>query len=128
MREAIEILREYAVSQMPVVKAEPPVMAGEVAGSVAERDLLDALFTGRAHLADPVASTWPPPLPLVGSGEPVTAARDALENADAVLVADDGKPAGVLTGATCWASSRADRRRRTQLDRLRESSAGTGQP
>ena len=48
------ILREYGVSQMPVVKAEPPVMAGEVAGSVVERDLLDALFTGQAQLADPV--------------------------------------------------------------------------
>ena len=32
--EAIEILREYGVSQMPVVRAEPPVMAAEVAGSV----------------------------------------------------------------------------------------------
>ena len=53
-REAIEILREYGVSQMPVVKAEPPVMAAEVVGSVVERDLLDALFTGRAHLADPL--------------------------------------------------------------------------
>ncbi|CPZ80721.1 Probable cystathionine beta-synthase [Mycobacteroides abscessus] len=29
VRDAIEILREYGVSQMPVVGAEPPVMAGE---------------------------------------------------------------------------------------------------
>ncbi|MFZ0229770.1 MAG: cystathionine beta-synthase, partial [Mycobacterium sp.] len=34
VRDAIGILREYGVSQMPVVGAEPPVMAGEVAGSV----------------------------------------------------------------------------------------------
>ena len=34
VREAIDILREYGVSQMPVVKAEPPVTAGEVVGSV----------------------------------------------------------------------------------------------
>src|SRR3546814_1004102 len=52
LRDAIEILREYGVSQMPVVGAEPPVMAGEVAGSVSERDLLSAVFEGRAHLAD----------------------------------------------------------------------------
>ena len=38
--EAVQILREYGVSQMPVVLAEPPVMAAEVAGSVSERDLL----------------------------------------------------------------------------------------
>ena len=41
------------VSQMPVVRAEPPVMAAEVVGSVVERDLLDALFTGRAQLSRP---------------------------------------------------------------------------
>src|SRR3954451_2905618 len=40
--EAIHILREYAVSQLPVVRAEPPVMAAEVAGSLVERDLMEA--------------------------------------------------------------------------------------
>src|SRR3954464_14827132 len=34
VREAIDILREYGVSQMPVVRQEPPVMAAEVIGSV----------------------------------------------------------------------------------------------
>jgi cystathionine beta-synthase len=99
LRDAIEILREYHVSQMPVVNAEPPVMSGEVAGSVSERDLLEALFTGRAHLADPVASHMSAGLPLVGAGEPVATARHALEHSDAVLVVEDGKPVGVLTRA-----------------------------
>jgi cystathionine beta-synthase len=97
VRDAIEILREYAVSQMPVVNAEPPVMAGEVAGAVSERELLDAVFTGRAKLADRVAEHMAPPLPLVGSGEPIEAARTSLQAADAVMVVDDGKPIGVLT-------------------------------
>jgi cystathionine beta-synthase len=99
IRDAVTYLREYAVSQMPVVTAEPPVMAGEVSGSVSERDLLDALFTGQAHLADPVERHMGPPLPLVGALEPVSAARTALEKADAILVLVDGKPAGVLTRA-----------------------------
>ncbi|HEY3438357.1 MAG TPA: cystathionine beta-synthase, partial [Actinotalea sp.] len=51
VRDAIEILHEYGVSQMPVVKAEPPVKSGEVAGAVSERELLDAVFSGRAALA-----------------------------------------------------------------------------
>jgi cystathionine beta-synthase len=97
VRVAIDILREYHVSQMPVVKAEPPIMAGEVAGSVSERDLLDAVFTGRAGLADPVERHMSPPLPLVGAGESLEAARKALESADAVMVVADGKPTGVLT-------------------------------
>ncbi|MBP1160199.1 cystathionine beta-synthase [Rhodococcus sp. PvR044] len=97
LRDAIEILREYGVSQMPVVGAEPPVMAGEVAGSVTERDLLSAVFEGRAQLADPVAKHMSPPFPLIGSGEPVTAATKALGDSDALMVVDDGKPVGVIT-------------------------------
>ncbi|MGN6301354.1 MAG: cystathionine beta-synthase [Angustibacter sp.] len=99
VRDAVQILREYGVSQMPVVGAEPPVMAGEVAGSVSERELLDALFTGKAHLSDPVSQHMSPPFALVGAGEPVATARHELEHADAVMVVDDGKPVGVLTRA-----------------------------
>jgi len=97
VREAIDILREYGVSQMPVVKEEPPVMAAEVVGSVVERDLLDALFAGRAHLADLLDKHMSPALPMIGAGEAVAAAMSALEDADAAVVLDDGKPAGILT-------------------------------
>src|SRR5690242_19630796 len=68
VREAIDILREYGVSQMPIVKAEPPVTAGEVVGSVSERALLDALFAGSAALADAVERHMSDPLPIIGSG------------------------------------------------------------
>ncbi|WP_265523522.1 cystathionine beta-synthase [Oerskovia flava] len=97
VRDAIEILREYGVSQMPVVGAEPPVKIGEVAGAVSERALLDAVFSGRASLADRVEAHMEPRFPLIGSGEGVEAIRAALHDADALLVVDDGDPAGVLT-------------------------------
>ena len=99
IRTAIDILREYGVSQMPVVKAEPPVMSGEVAGSVSERTLLELLFTSQAHLADAVETHMEPGLPLVGAGEKVAVARAELEKSDAILVVDGGKPVGVLTRA-----------------------------
>lgn len=97
VRDAIGILREYGVSQMPVVGAEPPVMAGEVAGSVSERDLLSAVFEGRAKLADAVALHMGPPLPLIGAGERVSEAAERLRDADAVMVVEGGKPVGVIT-------------------------------
>jgi len=97
VREAVDILREYGVSQMPVVKAEPPVMTAEIIGSVVERDLLDLLFAGRASLADPVEPHMSPPLPMIGAGEPVAAATAALEKAGAAVVLYDGKPQGVVT-------------------------------
>ena len=95
--EAIAILQEYGVSQMPVVRAEPPVMAAEVAGSVSERVLLDALYTRRAALTDTVEEHMSPPLPTVGATVPVADAVQQLENADALLVQEDGRPVGVLT-------------------------------
>jgi cystathionine beta-synthase len=97
IRDAIGILREYGVSQMPVVGAEPPVMAGEVAGSVSERELLSAVFEGRAKLADAVAQHMSPPLPMIGAGELLSAAAKALRECDAVMVVDEGKPVGVIT-------------------------------
>jgi cystathionine beta-synthase len=95
--EAVQILREYGISQAPVVRAEPPVMAAEVAGSVVERDLLDALFSGAAHLADRVEDHMSAPIPGIGAGEPVAAAVAALGDVDALMVLEDGKPTGVLT-------------------------------
>jgi len=97
VRDAIGILREYGVSQMPVVGAEPPVMAGEVAGSVSERELLSAVFEGRAKLADAVALHMSPALPLIGAGELVSAVAKALRDWDAVMVVEEGKPVGVIT-------------------------------
>jgi cystathionine beta-synthase len=95
--EAVHILQEYGVSQMPVVRAEPPIVAAEVAGSVSERRLLDALFSGRARLIDAVEKHMDPPLPTVGTNEPVGEAVAKLEKADALLVQEDGKPVGVVT-------------------------------
>ena len=36
-------------------------------------------------------------LPMIGAGEPVSAAVAALHHADAAVVLDDGKPRGVVT-------------------------------
>ncbi|WP_093257861.1 cystathionine beta-synthase [Thermostaphylospora chromogena] len=94
---AISIMREYGVSQLPVMKEEPPVMAAEVVGSIVERDLLDALYRGRVRPEDPLAEHMSEPLPMVGAGEPVSGAIDALEKAGAIVVLDDGKPIGLLT-------------------------------
>ena len=97
VRDAIEILHEYNVSQMPVVLAEPPVKIGEVLGAVTERDLLAAVFSGTASLADRVDAHLSQAFPLIGVGESVESARAVLHDADAALVIEDGDPVGVLT-------------------------------
>jgi cystathionine beta-synthase len=97
--QAIALLREYDVSQLPVVQEEPPLMAAEVAGAVDERDLLDALVSGRASPQDPVSKHMSPPLHVLGQGEPVSRAAAVLEKSGAALVHLEGKPAAVLTRA-----------------------------
>ncbi|MBA3654479.1 MAG: pyridoxal-phosphate dependent enzyme, partial [Actinobacteria bacterium] len=97
MRSAIQILREYEVSQMPVVNAEPPLVAAEIMGSVHDRGLMEKAFDDPALLERPVGEFMDPPLPTVGSGEPLEVAVERLEGAPAVLVIDAGHPVGILT-------------------------------
>ncbi|MFY1654243.1 cystathionine beta-synthase [Solwaraspora sp. WMMB762] len=97
IRDAVDYMREYGISQLPVLKAEPPVVTGEVAGSIAERDLLDALFSGKAQLHDTIERHMAQPLPMVGGGQPVREAVALLAGTDAALVLVDGKPRGVIT-------------------------------
>src|SRR3546814_14932809 len=102
---------------MSVVRAEPPIVAAEVAGSVSERTLLEALFAGDATLSDSVEQHMSPSLPTIGSTEPASAAVQLLHDADALLVHEDGKPVGgrtrpdLLSPLGCPRGQRSDERR-----------------
>ena len=93
---AIDVLREYGVSQLPVVKEEPPLMAAEVVGSLTEKGLLDAL-AGGATSASLISAHMNKPLPVVGAGAHLHEAIDALADSEGVIVHLDGKPVGVLS-------------------------------
>lgn len=97
VRHTIDKMRQFEISQMPVLTAEPPVVMGEVVGSIDERTLIDAVFSGRAQLTDSLAEFVGTPLGLIGMQDSVAAAREALTHADALLVTSDGKPAAVVT-------------------------------
>ena len=97
VREAISIMREYGVSQMPVVKAEPPLALAEVVGTVSEHVLLARLVSAPESLDDPVHTVMTLPLPMVGTGEAVEVAAGRLADSSAVLVVDGGHPTGIVT-------------------------------
>ena len=97
VRDAIQIMTKYGVSQLPVLTAEPPVVIGEVVGALDERSLLEQVFSGDASMTDPVGKFIGTPLGLIGVHESVNAARIAFEKADALLVVEDGKPVAVVT-------------------------------
>ena len=97
VRHTIDKMRTFDISQMPVLTAEPPVVMGEVIGSIDERTLIDAVFSGRAQLTDALEEFVGPPLGLIGMQDSIAAVRDALTESDALLVTSDGKPAAVVT-------------------------------
>jgi len=97
VRDAIEQMTSASVSQLLVLAAKPPVVMGEVVGSLDERSLMGRVFSGETKLTDKVGSIVGEALPLIGVNEPVGAARAAFAEHDALLVTDGGKPLGVIT-------------------------------
>jgi len=97
VRQAVAIMTEFGVSQIAVIKAEPPLAAAEVVGAVHERDLMQRAVKDPEILDRSVADIMGPPLPSVGSGETVDLAVRRLEESPAVIVLDNGHPVGVIT-------------------------------
>jgi cystathionine beta-synthase len=97
VRAAIGILKEYGVSQMPVVKAEPPVALAEVIGTVSDRHLLERALSDPGVIDRAVETVMEPPLPTIGTGESVDVAAGRLGASSAVLVLDGGYPVGIVT-------------------------------
>ncbi len=97
LRDVIGLMNEYGVNRVPVLSTEPPVMMGEVLGSVDERALTGKLFRGEANLTDTVSEHMGERLAIIGARESVTAAREKLQDADTLMVTSDGAPVGILT-------------------------------
>lgn len=97
IREAIEVMHWHEVSQLLVASADPPLVLGEVRGSVSERQLLRLAMDGGASLDEPVGGHLAPRLPEVGVGESPSMVLAHLEESSAVVVVDRGYPVGVLT-------------------------------
>jgi cystathionine beta-synthase len=96
VRQAIDVLQEFGISQAPVVR-EPSGDVAQVVGSIQERALLDRIFRDPDALQADVAQVMGPPLPMVEAGDPVEVAFAELQREPAVLVSAGGRALGVLT-------------------------------
>ncbi len=105
VEEAINLLRQYRITQLPVVRDTAPSENGlipvhSVAGSIQERTLLDQVFRHPAAMKDPVSTVMDPPFSLVDADEEVERIFPLLQSGSpAVLVNDDGDLAGIVTRA-----------------------------
>jgi cystathionine beta-synthase len=96
-RDAVQLMREHGVSQLPVAKGPMPLAAAEVMGSVSELRLMDLAFDAESILDKTVEDVMSPALPTIGSGQPVAMAVEMLETCSALLVLDGGRPRAVIS-------------------------------
>jgi cystathionine beta-synthase len=98
--EAIDVMQRYSISQLPVVRDGDGQIdsLADVVGSLQDRDLLDRVFKNADALHEDVAAAMQPPLAAVEASQTLDEVFATLTGrTNAVVVARDGKPVGVLT-------------------------------
>jgi cystathionine beta-synthase len=95
VREAVSLLHEYRVSQLPVVSADDQT---QVVGAIGERGLLRHAATDPGLLDAEITDVMEPPFPSVDAEDPVREAIDVLSgDQQALLVMRDGHADGLVT-------------------------------
>jgi cystathionine beta-synthase len=97
VRQAVDVLQEYSISQAPVVRESGSTEVAQIVGSIRENALLDRLFRDPDALQADVAEVMGPPVGLVEHDHPVDLAFEALQHGPAVLVVKGGQVLGVVT-------------------------------
>jgi cystathionine beta-synthase len=96
--EAINVMERYSISQLPVVRDGEVSSLADVIGSLQDRALLDLVFKNADALHEDVAVAMQGPLTAVDADASVDEIVTALTGGtNAVVVADAGKPVGVVT-------------------------------
>jgi cystathionine beta-synthase len=97
VRQAVALLNEHRISQLPVVSAHDP---SAVVGSISERGLLRHVIEDPALLSAKVVDMMSSPFPGVAASDLIEEAVGLLAgNHEALLVTLAGRPAGILTRA-----------------------------
>jgi cystathionine beta-synthase len=96
--EAIDVMEQYSISQLPVVRDGETGSLADVIGSLQDRDLLERVFKNGDALHEDVATAMQPPLATVEANASVDEIVSSLTGrSNAVVVAQDGRPVGVVT-------------------------------
>jgi cystathionine beta-synthase len=96
--EAIDVMQRYSISQLPVVRDGRSDSLADFIGSLQDRTLLDRVFKNPDALHEDVASAMQPPLAAVEITQTLDEVFSTLTGrTNAVVVARDGRPVGVLT-------------------------------
>ena len=95
VKDAIALLHEHRVSQLPVVSGSD---AQSIVGSIGERGLLRRAMDDPDLLGAQIIDVMEAPFPAVAVGDEVREAVDLLSGErQALMVTDDGRPVGLVT-------------------------------
>jgi cystathionine beta-synthase len=95
VRQAVALLHEHRVSQLPVVSAHDP---STIVGAIGERGLLRHAAEDPALLDAQIVDVMEPPFAAVSSQDPVREAVELLVgDQQALLVTDHGRATGLVT-------------------------------
>jgi cystathionine beta-synthase len=95
-QRAVNVMRGFGLSQLPVAKGEMPLAAAEIVGAVDELALMERAFRDPHVLDDPVEKVMGPRLPTIGIGQPIALAVELLDTAPALVVLAGGRPRSVI--------------------------------
>jgi cystathionine beta-synthase len=91
-------MQRYSISQLPVIRDGEVESLADVIGSLQDRDLLDRVFKNPDALHEDVAAAMQPPLAAIDATDPLDQVFSTLTgHRNAVVVAKQGRPVGVLT-------------------------------
>jgi cystathionine beta-synthase len=92
VKAALDLLRKYEISQIPVMRAN------EMIGSINDVGVMQAVFDQADIIHKPVTDVMGRPFPVLEQFSPIEQAYKLLTLANpAVVITDDGEPVGVLT-------------------------------
>ncbi len=96
--EGIDTMQRYGISQLPVVRDGACDSLADVIGSLQDRALLERVFSNADAVHEDVAAAMQPPLAAVEASATLDDVFATLTGGtNAVVVAREGKPVGVLT-------------------------------
>jgi cystathionine beta-synthase len=96
--QAIDLMQQYSISQLPVVRHGAAESLADIVGSLEERGLLERVFRNPDSLNEDVAAAMQPPLAAVEANESLDDVFATFSGgSSAVVVAVAGRPGGMLT-------------------------------
>ena len=97
VQEAVAVMEEYDISQIPIAKGEMPIAAAEVVGSISKSWIEAKTREENGFLDASLEEAMEPALPVVGVGSPIDLVMEIFEESPALIVFDDGRPKTVIT-------------------------------